>query len=259
MLNTLANHGILPHSGYNFTLNATVQGLIDGVNFTPELGTFLFDFAILTNPNPNATSFSLHQLGTHGILEHDASLRWVNSSYCVECKADKGNFSRIDKYFNDTDAFNQQVFDETTSYWKGDVIDLHTAATSRRARAKTSVATDPAFTFSDLAFGFAHGEVAALPLVFGDRVAGTAPKNIVTSFFGNDEFVPLLDEFDSYGYWLTRLLIETEHLPTALGWKKPAVPIGNLDLCKMSQRVISASGTTLEKAEELLPCSAFDA
>lgn len=75
MLNTLANHGILPHSGKNLTHDITVKALIDGVNFTPDLGTFLFNFAITTNPDRNATSFNLHQLGTHGILEHDASLR----------------------------------------------------------------------------------------------------------------------------------------------------------------------------------------
>ena len=75
MLNTLANHGILPHSGKNLTLNATVQGLINGVNFSPSLGEFLFAFAMTTNPDPNATSFTLHQLGSHDILEHDASLR----------------------------------------------------------------------------------------------------------------------------------------------------------------------------------------
>lgn len=58
------------------------------------------------------------------------------------------------------------------------------AANSRHVRAKTSVETNPAFTFTSLALGFAHGEVAALPLVFGDRVAGTAPKALVTTFFG---------------------------------------------------------------------------
>lgn len=77
MLNTLANHGILPHSGKKLTQNITIQGLIEGVNFSPALGKFLFDFAITTNPDGNATSFSLDQLGTHGILEHDASLRLI--------------------------------------------------------------------------------------------------------------------------------------------------------------------------------------
>ena len=56
---------------------------------------------------------------------------------------------------------------------------------------------------------------------------------------------------------LTCDLIETERLPFALGWVKPAVPIGNNDLCEMTQRVINATGTPLEAAELLLPCTDF--
>jgi hypothetical protein len=81
MLNTLANHGILPHSGKNITQEITVNALIKGVNFTPDLGKFLFAFAKLTNPDQNATTFSLDQLGTHNILEHDASLRLLENFY----------------------------------------------------------------------------------------------------------------------------------------------------------------------------------
>ncbi len=92
MLNTLANHGILPHSGKNLTQDITVKALIDGVNFTPDLGTFLFGFAITTNPDRNATSFNLHQLGTHGILEHDASLRLFKATVSMITKLIQGDF-----------------------------------------------------------------------------------------------------------------------------------------------------------------------
>jgi hypothetical protein len=92
MLNTLANHGILPHSGKNLTQNVTVKALIDGVNFTPDLGAFLFRFALTTNPDSNATSFSLHQLGTHGILEHDASLRLFQGYCSITYKANSRSF-----------------------------------------------------------------------------------------------------------------------------------------------------------------------
>jgi hypothetical protein len=92
MLNTLANHGILPHSGKNLTQDVTVKALIDGVNFTPDLGTFLFNFAITTNPDRNATSFNLHQLGTHGILEHDASLRLFQIYRSITQKANSRSF-----------------------------------------------------------------------------------------------------------------------------------------------------------------------
>ena len=92
MLNTLANHGILPHSGKNLTQAVTVKALIDGVNFTPDLGTFLFRFAIATNPDRNATSFNLHQLGAHGILEHDASLRLFQGYRSIKYKANSRSF-----------------------------------------------------------------------------------------------------------------------------------------------------------------------
>jgi hypothetical protein len=76
MLNTLANHGILPHSGKNISQRIVTKALMDGVNFTPQLAEFLFRFAQLTNPDQNSTTFDLNHLGTHNILEHDASLRY---------------------------------------------------------------------------------------------------------------------------------------------------------------------------------------
>jgi len=215
MLNTLANHNILPHDGKSITLPLTIAALAQGVNFTPELATFLFNFAQTTNPNSSAMSFDLDHLGRHGILEHDASL------------------SRTDSFLDPSDEFNAEIFNETTSHWTSETINLSIAASSRLARAETSVKTNPVFTFNGLSLGFAYGEVAAYLLVFGDRIAGTAPRNLVTSFF------------------------ENERLPTDIGWVRPAEPISPLVLCEMSQRVINATGTTLEQAKTVLPCSDF--
>jgi hypothetical protein len=75
MLNTLANHGFLPHSGQNITEEDTVSALYTALNVNQSLGVFLFHHAITTNPAPNATNFSLYDLRRHNILEHDASLR----------------------------------------------------------------------------------------------------------------------------------------------------------------------------------------
>lgn len=77
MLNTLANHGYLPRSGRNFTLDNIINGLSAGVNFAANFSSFLHDFALTTNPEPNATTWSLGTLRTHNILEHDASLRYT--------------------------------------------------------------------------------------------------------------------------------------------------------------------------------------
>jgi hypothetical protein len=77
MLNTLANHGYLPHSGKDINVNKTIDALGQALNIDAELATFLHSFAVTTNPTPNATIFSLDNLSRHNILEHDGSLRYV--------------------------------------------------------------------------------------------------------------------------------------------------------------------------------------
>jgi hypothetical protein len=82
MLNTLANHGFLPHDGKDITVDKTISALSTALNFDADLGKFLFDFAVTTNPDANATTFSLDDLSRHDILEHDASLRSVYFDRC---------------------------------------------------------------------------------------------------------------------------------------------------------------------------------
>jgi hypothetical protein len=77
MLNTLANHGFLPHHGKDLSRDVVENALFDALNINKTLGSFLFDFALTTNPKANSTTFSLNDLGNHNILEHDASLRCV--------------------------------------------------------------------------------------------------------------------------------------------------------------------------------------
>lgn len=59
MMNTLANHGFLPHDGRNITKEAAISGLGAGLNFDKALASLMFDQAIIANPEPNATFFTL--------------------------------------------------------------------------------------------------------------------------------------------------------------------------------------------------------
>lgn len=81
MLNTLANHGYLPHDGKNLTLDIVINALDTALNIDAELSTFLHGEAVTTNPTPNATTFDLDHLSRHNILEHDASLRYEFQTY----------------------------------------------------------------------------------------------------------------------------------------------------------------------------------
>lgn len=75
-LNTLANHGYLPRNGKGITLDILKDGMLDGFNIEHADAVLLYSQAIRTSPDyPGAKSFDLADLGRHGILEHDISLR----------------------------------------------------------------------------------------------------------------------------------------------------------------------------------------
>lgn len=59
MMNTLANHGFLPHDGRNITKETTINALASALNFNTSLGALMFQMAIVANPEPNATFFTL--------------------------------------------------------------------------------------------------------------------------------------------------------------------------------------------------------
>lgn len=76
MLNTLANHGLLPHNGKDISEEVIIEVLNSTLNVADSLSVFLFEEAMTTVEDPNATTFSLSDLNRHNILEHDASLRY---------------------------------------------------------------------------------------------------------------------------------------------------------------------------------------
>ena len=59
MMNTLANHGFLPHDGRNITKQVAVDALSTALNFDTSLAELMFQMAIIANPGPNATYFTL--------------------------------------------------------------------------------------------------------------------------------------------------------------------------------------------------------
>ncbi|KAH8898024.1 Cloroperoxidase [Thozetella sp. PMI_491] len=165
MLNTLANHGFLPRSGKDITENDTVQALGTGLNIDAALAKSLHSAAVRTNPDTNATTFSLDNLSRHNILEHDASL------------------SRTDAIFGDPQPFNETVFNQTRSFWTDETITVQMAADARSARIKTSMETNPNFTMSNVGKAFSLGESAAYILAFGDKDAGTSNRSFVEFMF----------------------------------------------------------------------------
>lgn len=222
MMNTLANHQFLPHDGRNITKANAVAALKSGLNFNESLGAIMWEQAIIANPEPNATFFTLDHLNRHNVLEHDASL------------------SRSDDRFGNNHVFNQTIFDSSRQWWTDEIITAKQLAHSKIYRQLESRSTNPDYKFTKSTEEFSLGEVAAPIIVFGDMAAGTVERAKVEYFFrkSNDETFDLRVET-----WLTDKK-ENERLPTELGWQKKEKEITLTDI--LSTTAIIRNATDLE-------------
>jgi len=59
MMNTLANHNYIPRNGGNITKQTAVQALGEALNFDEALAGLMWEQAIIANPEPHATFFTL--------------------------------------------------------------------------------------------------------------------------------------------------------------------------------------------------------
>ncbi|GKZ29165.1 hypothetical protein AbraIFM66950_003326 [Aspergillus brasiliensis] len=200
MLNTLANHGLLPHNGKNISEDTLVSVLNQTLNLADNLSEVLFEAAMVTVEDPNATTFSLSDLSRHNILEHDASL------------------SRQDTYFGNNHDFNQTIFDQTKSYWTTPLIDIYEAADARQARVNTSRATNPTFNLSEIGLAFGFGETAAYMIIFEEDSLGYANRSWVEYFFENERlpqefgwtkrpFVTTADFLVNFTLWIVNSIV----------------------------------------------------
>ncbi|EKD18844.1 uncharacterized protein L3040_004103 [Drepanopeziza brunnea f. sp. 'multigermtubi'] len=75
MLNALANHGILPHSGRGIPFRALNTAVRQSFNFAPSFCFFVPRFAAdFLGRSYWTDSFDLAELSQHNAIEHDASL-----------------------------------------------------------------------------------------------------------------------------------------------------------------------------------------
>ncbi|KAG9959310.1 Cloroperoxidase, partial [Aureobasidium melanogenum] len=168
MMNTLANHGFIPRNGNNITKDTTIRGLREALNFDAALASLMWEQAIIANPEPNATYFTLQQLNRHNVLEHDASL------------------SRMDAYYGNNHIFDPEVFATTTRYWTNETLTAEMLANSKLARMIESRAFNPTYSFTETNEQFSLGEVAAPVIAFGDVAAVTVDRELVVYFFEHE-------------------------------------------------------------------------
>ncbi len=66
MLNTLANHGFLPRSGLNVSIDDLVKGLDEALNLSPNSSLPVAQLAVTTSTTGNPNTMNLDDLDKHG-------------------------------------------------------------------------------------------------------------------------------------------------------------------------------------------------
>ncbi|KAK3681684.1 Chloroperoxidase [Podospora appendiculata] len=172
MLNALANHGWLPRSGFNVSIDQVVNGIDLALNLSPQSSRPVAELAQTTSTTGNPTTFHLDDLNKHGIIEHDGSL------------------SRNDIIFGDNHSFNKRIFDSYFSAFAGlKVISISAAANARRARHIAARAVNPVFNYTAREDQFSQFETALYLSVFGTGTEGNAPTRWVEVMF-REERIP---------------------------------------------------------------------
>ncbi|CEJ93652.1 hypothetical protein VHEMI09228 [[Torrubiella] hemipterigena] len=165
-LNSLANHGFLPHNGRGITLPMLQKVLSDVLNVDNDLSNLFFGGAVGMGLSKDLFTLDLDALIKHNAIEHDGSL------------------SRQDNFAGNNHSFNQTIFDSwLAQIGDTDVITTALAGKARMYRVKTEQARDPEFKYGQKQQLISNGESALIMGIFGDIYKGDANKSWVKVFF----------------------------------------------------------------------------
>ncbi|KAF1923551.1 Cloroperoxidase [Didymella exigua CBS 183.55] len=184
-LNSLANHGFIPHNGKGNTIPILLKGLAEGLNVGADFTTAIGGAGLLASPNSLGGSFDLDDLNMHNFpIEHDASI------------------SRQDAALGNLQPFYDPNWQQYIRFFDGKTVtDVPTASKAKFARYNDSLAKNPDFTYGVREAVLSYGENALYLQTMGDPVNGNAKIEYVRSMF------------------------EKEQLPYNLGWRPSKAPI----------------------------------
>jgi Peroxidase, family 2 len=169
MINALANHHILPHSGKGITKAMAVNALATSINLDSKITNVFASGALTANPDHSAHFFDLDHVNKHRLIEHDVSL------------------SRNDVELRDNHTFDRTIWDSVMASY-GDATETSFTLASK-ARYERVVACKKArevakkdFQYGIKEFILSYGE-SALFLGLGDPKEGKIPLEYLKILF----------------------------------------------------------------------------
>jgi hypothetical protein len=172
MINALANHHVLPHTGKGITKEMAVKALTGSINLDSGIANIFTLGAMQGNPDHSQHTFDLDMVDKHGLIEHDVSL------------------SRDDLMSGNNHTFNKEIFESVMStYGDSKETNLELASKARYDRLaackKAHEAAGKHVQYGIKEFIFSYGETALFTAMLGDKKAGTCPIEYLRVFFGN--------------------------------------------------------------------------
>ena len=180
-LNTLANHGYLPHSGKGITTDKIISAFQISQNFAADTVTGAAAGALALcslETGVNCTSWDLDMLDKPHAIEHDNSLSREDYNFGAD---------------NNT-VFSPRVWGQVLRIWRGArIIDFKLANAAVLERVAVSSKTDAPGWYVNASASSYH-ETAFYMSLFGDPVKGNARQDWINVWF------------------------EQERMPFELGW-----------------------------------------
>ena len=203
-LNSMANHGILPHSGKALTVKMLTDAMDEVFNIGFDLRTILAVGGVFSSPNALLHgTMDLNDLDKHNFIEHDGSLS--------RAPIHEGG---------DDHTFRQDIFNQVLSFFPNStdaVTSIVEASKAHLHRVQTDAQT-PGFSYGSKQTFLALGETALYLMAMGDPLTGIGPLDYI------------------------RILFEQERLPYAEGWRTPTTQISLGLTLDMMNKVAAANG-----------------
>lgn len=210
MLNALANHSYLPHSGKDISLAQLIQGLKRGINLAPDASLIVGIKALQASTTGRWVSFHLDDLNKHGVIEHDGSLSRADLSMGPH---------------HDNHTFSPEIWATTLSVLRSpdspdsdedldERISIEKAAKMRGYRIEQGPKINPeGFHMSSEDLRFSAIETALYLRVFGEGTGGGARTR-----------------------WV-RVMFEEERLPIEEGFKRSDKPLTIAEILELQRKV----------------------
>lgn len=183
MINALANHHILPHSGRGISKTHAISALTSSLNLSSGVATVFASVAVTANPHPDPEnpSFDLDHVNKHGLIEHDVSL------------------SRNDFLLGDNHSFDREIWDAVVATYEGEETSFESVSKARYERLvaakKAHEEAGKEFQYGIKEFVLSYGESALFLGLLGDPKHGKIPVEFLRVLFGKS----MMQSWDKIG------------------------------------------------------------